>query len=260
MRYSNGFSIAKFLLPGIMILLFACSNGGDWEKGAIEPPSQWDIATRTLPPEISPNPLLQHSSLSSETASISINNMWSFFDDQIRVAYSEYVMEDGSSTFEKVTPKLILMQRNHPEVTRIILPEQIDKIEFDGYVLEILDVSPYSVDVKLSLPAHSSNILSNDKEHPGGYCEEYTSIYAGELAHFFDDNLRLGISEMKDEEDKPGLQVWIAVKDNPNLTQTLVLDGPTQLDIGVFHIDILSVESLSIIVRTFKNNEHCQQE
>jgi len=94
----------------------------------------------------------------------------------------------------------------------------------------------------------------------GGYCEEYEQVDAGELAHFFDDNLRLGVSKIVTGEDTSALQLWIAVKDQPDLTKTVVINSPEPVDVGDFHMDILATDSSSVVVRALRQDAPCQQD
>ena len=236
-------TVTSFVL-GFWAVLLAC---GVPAKGTV------------VTPHVVDSPVPPHPAVHGESASIVINGMWSFFDDQVRVAYSEHVLKNGASTFEKTTPRLILMLRNHPEATRIVLPEQTDQAEIGAYTVEIRHVAPFAVDVEV-LATSPTPDTPEGAAFAEGYCEEYGQVDAGELAHFFDDNLRLGVSKITTGEGTPALQLWIAVKDQPDLTKTVVLNSPAPIGAGDFYIDILAADSSSVVVRALRQDALCGQD
>ena len=235
-------TVMSFFL-GFLTILLAC---GVPAKGTV------------ITPHVVDSPVPPQPTAHGESASIVINGMWSFFNDRVRVAYSEHVLENGASTFEKTTPRLILMLRNQPEATRIVLPEQTDQAEIGPYTVEIRNVLPYAVDVEVSATSPMPD-TPESAAFAGGYCEEYGQVNAGELAHFFDDHLRLGVSSIITKENEPALQLWVAVKDQPDLTQTVVINSPAPIGAGDFHIDILAVDSSSVVVRALRKEGRCHQ-
>lgn len=197
----------------------------------------------------------------TEKADIPINWWGSFFGDNLRIAYSRYITNSGGTSWKKTSPKLIVMIEGDPELTQILQLKPLLKTQVGKYAVTVTKATRYKVTIEVSIvPASQEKNASQktvNKTRLGGYCEEYGNYYAGELAHFFDDHLRIGLSKMTGKNGEPSLQLWIGIKDNPDLTKTLEVKAPKRIKIGIFQIDVISVNSAGANFRVIRTDTNC---
>ena len=185
----------------------------------------------------------------------------SFFNDNLRIAYSKYVTSSGQTSWKETSPKLIIMVKGRPELTRVVTPTPSLEVSIGDYTVTVIEASPYEVAVKVLATSITQEAITSRETAAGsdlgGYCEEYGNCYTDELSHFFNDHLRIGLSKKTDGDGEPSLQLWIGVKDNPELTKTLDGKAPKRIMVGIFRIDVVSANSSVANFRIIRTDADC---